>query len=181
MAANYAGTRGTYKVHIINQRNVVNMHFNDVILPVLTSRHTQREQTIATGFHGTVECQKFYWLAWLRSGTAHMDYSHFCITRIELEKWLSQCRCASWLPEMHTEVQKDVWLEPELRGLLLFMNTDKQIGWLIFINCTVRCCCKHSLNHCAGYTARYGGGPGVRIFANISRSSQTFRRECFML
>ena len=57
-----------------------------------------------------------------------MDYSHFCITSIELEKWPSQCHCALWLPEMHTEAQRDVGLESELGGLLLFMNgTDKQI------------------------------------------------------
>ena len=49
MAANYAGTRGTYSVHVTNQKNVINVRSNDVILPVLTSRHTQREQTIATG------------------------------------------------------------------------------------------------------------------------------------
>ena len=47
---------------------------------------------LATGFRGTVECRKFHWLAWLRSGAAHMDYSHFCITRIELGKWsMSLC------------------------------------------------------------------------------------------
>ena len=46
MAANYAGTRGTYSVHVTNQKNVINVRSNDVILPVLTSRHTQREQTI---------------------------------------------------------------------------------------------------------------------------------------
>ena len=46
MAANYVGTRGTYSVHMINQKNVINVHSNDVILPVLTSPHTQREQTI---------------------------------------------------------------------------------------------------------------------------------------
>ena len=47
MAANYAGTRGTYSVHVTNQNNVINVRSNDVILPVLTSWHTQREQTIA--------------------------------------------------------------------------------------------------------------------------------------
>ena len=46
MAANCAGTLGTYSVHVINQKNVINAHSNHVILPVLTSRHTQREQTI---------------------------------------------------------------------------------------------------------------------------------------
>ena len=48
MAANYAGTRGTYSVHVTNQKNVINMRSNDVILPVLTSRHTQHEQTIVS-------------------------------------------------------------------------------------------------------------------------------------
>ena len=48
MAANYAGTRGTYSVHVTNQKNVINVRSNDVILPVLTSRHTQCEQTIVT-------------------------------------------------------------------------------------------------------------------------------------
>ena len=46
MVANYAGTQGTKSVHVINQKNVINVHSNDVILPALTSRHTQREQTI---------------------------------------------------------------------------------------------------------------------------------------
>ena len=46
MAENYVETQGTYSIHMINHKNVINMHSNDVILPVLTSRHTQREQTI---------------------------------------------------------------------------------------------------------------------------------------
>ena len=48
MAANYAGTQGTfiYSVHVINHKNIINMRSNNVILPVLTSWHTQREQTI---------------------------------------------------------------------------------------------------------------------------------------
>ena len=50
MAANYAGTRGTYSVHVINQKNVINVRSNDVILSVLTSRHTQREQTLVPLF-----------------------------------------------------------------------------------------------------------------------------------
>ena len=50
MAANYVGTRGTYNVHVTNQKNVINVRSNDVILPVLTSRHTQREQTIVYHF-----------------------------------------------------------------------------------------------------------------------------------
>ena len=40
MAANYTGTRITYSVHVINHKTVINMHSNDVILPVLTSRHS---------------------------------------------------------------------------------------------------------------------------------------------
>ena len=98
----------------------------------------------------------------LRSCT--VNYSQFCITHIGFKKWPSRCRCASWLPEMHTEAQIDGCLE--LGGSLLFMNTDKMIGWLIFMNCTARCCCKHSLNHCAGHTASYCG-PGVCVFANV--------------
>ena len=39
-------TRYTYSIHVINYINVMNMRPNDVILPVLTSRYTQREQTI---------------------------------------------------------------------------------------------------------------------------------------
>ena len=46
MVATYTGLLGSYSVHMINHKNVINMHSNDVILPVLTLWHTQCEQTI---------------------------------------------------------------------------------------------------------------------------------------
>ena len=39
-------TRYTYSVHMINHKNVINVHSIDVILPVLTSWHTQHKRTI---------------------------------------------------------------------------------------------------------------------------------------
>ena len=41
-------TRYPYSVHMINHKNVINVHSIDVILPVLTSWHTQRERTIVS-------------------------------------------------------------------------------------------------------------------------------------
>ena len=41
----HGNMRYTYSVHVINHKNVKNVRCSDVILPVLTSRHTHREQT----------------------------------------------------------------------------------------------------------------------------------------
>ena len=78
---------------------VLNNYYTDVVSkPVVFSMRvggygfTREKIRLGTSY-------RFSWHRGMPSlvtlGSSHMDYSHFCITRIELEKWPSQCRCAS--------------------------------------------------------------------------------------